>query len=93
MAASILREIAPFEFEVEVEVGSPLDTDPVEFEGCEVVVGFANCTPTASAAAWKAAKELLLPSGPALIENTIPWPQWLAAVFDPPRQCIQMESV
>jgi hypothetical protein len=93
MTPSILREIAPFEFEVEVEVESPLDTDLVEFEGCEVVVGDANCAPTASADAWKAAKELLLPSGPGLIANTIPWPQWLAAVFAPPRQCIQREFV
>jgi hypothetical protein len=83
MTASILREIAPFEFGVEVE--SPPDTDPVDFEGCGVVAfvaGDANCAPTASAAAWKVAKESLLPSGPGLIANTIPWPQWLVAIFE-----------
>jgi hypothetical protein len=26
---------------------------------------------------------LLLPSGPGLTANTMPWPQWLAAVFAP----------
>jgi hypothetical protein len=85
MAASILREIAPFEFEVEVEVESPPDTDPVEFEGCGVVAFVAedaNCAPTASAAAMKAAKDSLLPSGPGLTANTIPWPQWLVAVVE-----------
>jgi hypothetical protein len=54
MAASILREIAPFECEVEVEVESPPDTDPVDFEGCEVVASAAedaSWAPTASAAA------------------------------------------
>src|SRR6266566_5881438 len=78
MAASISREIAPFEFEMEVEVESPPDTDPVDFEDCEVVVeGDANCAPTASAPALKAAKDSPLPSGPGFTANTIPWPQWL----------------
>jgi hypothetical protein len=86
MAASILREVAPFEFEVEVavEVESPPDTDPVDFEGCEVVAFVAedpNCAPTARAAAWKAAKDSLLPSGPGLTANTMPWPQWLVDVL------------
>lgn len=96
MAASILREIAPFDFEVEVEVESPPDKDPVELEGCGVVAfaaGDANWAPTASAAALKAAKDSLLPSDPGLTANTIPWPQWLAAVFEAWRQCIQMGSV
>jgi hypothetical protein len=85
MAASILREIAPFEFGVDVDVESPPDTDPIDFEGCGVVVfvaGDANCAPTSSAAALKVAKDSLLPSGPGLTANTIPWPQWLVAVFE-----------
>jgi hypothetical protein len=79
MAASILREVAPFEFEVEVEVEDerPPDTDPVDFEGCED----PNCAPTARAPAWKAAKDSLLPSGPGLTANTMPWPQWLVDVL------------
>ena len=51
MAASVLWEIAPFEFEVEVEVGSP--PDPV-FEGREIVASAAedaSWAPTAIAAA------------------------------------------
>jgi hypothetical protein len=82
MVASISREIAPFEFEVgvEVDVESPLDTDPVDFEGA-IAAEDANCPPTASAAALKMAKDSLLSSGPGLTANTIPWPQWLAAVF------------
>ena len=81
MAASILREIAPFKFEVgaEVDVESPLDTDPVDFEDT-IAAEDANSPPTASAAALKMAKDSLLSSGPGLIANTIPWPQWLAAV-------------
>lgn len=88
MAASILREISPFEFEVEVEVeveSPPPDTDPVDFVGCEVAEGVAedaNCDPMARAPAWKTAKESLLPSGPGLTANTMPWPQWLAAVLE-----------
>jgi hypothetical protein len=85
MAASISREIAPFEFEVEVEVESPPDTDLVDFEGCDVaafVAEDANCAPTPSAAALKIAKDSLLPSGPGLTANTIPWPQWLVVVFE-----------
>jgi hypothetical protein len=35
----------------------------------------------ASAAALKAAKELLLPSSPGLTANTMPLPQWVPAVF------------
>ncbi len=45
-----------------------------------------NAAPTALAAAWKAAKELLVPSAPGLTANTIPLPQWLAGVFSPCRQ-------
>ena len=85
MEASILREVAPFEYGAEVAVEIPPDTDPVNFEGCGVVAfaaGDANCTPTASAAALKTAKDSLLPSGPGLTANTIPWPQWLVAVFE-----------
>lgn len=75
MTPSILRGIAPFEFEVGVGV---------DFEGCEVavfVVEDANCEPIASAAALKVEKDSLLPSGLGLIANTIPWPQWLDTVF------------
>lgn len=53
IAISILREIAPFELEAEVEVERPPDTDPV-FEGCEVVASAAedaSWVPTAIAAA------------------------------------------
>lgn len=86
MAPPTIREATgtPFEYEVEVKE-SPPDTDPVNIEGCEVVAFVAedaNCAPTASAAALKVAKELLLSSGPGLTANTIPWPQWLAAVFE-----------
>lgn len=80
MTPSILREIAPFDFEVEVEA-----TVPVDFEGCEVVAFVAvdpNCCPIARAVSLKVAKDSLLPSGPGLTANTIPWPQWLAAVFE-----------
>jgi hypothetical protein len=39
-----------------------------------------------SAAAWKLAKELLLPLAPGLTANTMPLPQWLPAVFAAWRQ-------
>jgi hypothetical protein len=44
MTSSMLRDIAPFEFELEAEaeVESPPDTDPVDFEGCEVFVFVAD---------------------------------------------------
>ena len=50
----------------------------------------ANSAPISSASSRNAAKELLLPSGPGLTANTMPWPQWLAAVFAACSQCIQM---
>ena len=52
-----------------------------------------NAAPTASAAAWKAAKELLVPLAPGLTANTIPFPQWLAGVFSPCRQYTQIGFV
>jgi hypothetical protein len=39
---------------------------------------------------WKAANEMLLPFGPGFIANTMPLPQWLAAVSAAWRQWIQM---
>jgi hypothetical protein len=94
MAPPAFEVIAPFDFEVEpaleVEVEPDTDTEPVDFvEELVVVVAFVelvNCAPMASAAAWKLAKELLLPSSPGLTANTMPLPQWLAAVFAAWRQ-------
>lgn len=57
---------------VDKTVGIPTDED--------------NAAPTALAAAWNVAKELLVPLTPGLTANTIPLPQWLAGVFSPCRQ-------
>jgi hypothetical protein len=84
---STINDIAPLGFADEVEEGEVFD----EVEIVDVpTVGDAaeddNPAPTASAAAWKAAKELLVPLAPGLTANTIPFPQWLAGVFSPCRQ-------
>ncbi len=46
----------------------------------------ANCLPIFNAFPRKARYEVLLPSGPGFTPNTIPLPQWLAAVFSAWRQ-------
>lgn len=67
-------EIAP----LLLEPPSPVD-DGFEPEPDAVVVAFVafacNCFPTSSALLRKTLKELLLPSAPGLIANTMPLPQ------------------
>jgi hypothetical protein len=89
------REIPPFVVAPESLVAVELDPVPVPLAAADVdVVAFAaNWAPMANASALKLAKELLLPSAPGLTANTMPLPQWLAAVFAAWRQCIQMGFV
>lgn len=88
-----INDIAPLEFADEVEEGEVVDegeeggvVDVPTVGVPDNVAEEDNVVPTALAAAWKAAKELLVPSTPGLTANTIPLPQWLAGVFSP---CLQ----
>ena len=103
---STIKDVAPLDFEDSVEDGEAPDlvtngetsdlVTEVEYGGADVPDNEAeedNAAPTASAAAWKAAKELLVPLAPGLTANTIPFPQWLAGVFSPCRQYAQIGFV
>jgi hypothetical protein len=87
LAPSIFIEIAPFELEPPSPVDDGFELVPyvpavVVAVVLVVFVAFAlNAAPIASAFPWYKEKELLLPSGPALIANTMPLPQWLSGVF------------
>jgi len=83
-------------FPDEVEEGEVEEVEIVDVPTVAVPVNAAeddNAAPAAFAAAWKAAKELLVPSTPGLTANTIPFPQWLAGVFSPCRQWTQIGLV
>ena len=91
---STIKDVAP-DFEDPLEEG---EVEDGEVEEVVVVVPGNeaeedNAAPIASAAAWKAAKELFVPAAPGFTANTIPFPQWLAGVFSPCRQYTQIGFV
>jgi len=66
--------VVGFELEPTADIGVPVG-DTLDETAEE-----AKLAPTAFAPARKAENELFVPSAPGLTANTIPLPQWLAAV-------------
>lgn len=82
---STINDVAPLGFADEVEEVEVVDEDGV-VDVPDNAAEEDNAAPIASAAAWKATKELFEPSAPGLTANTIPFPQWLRGVFAACRQ-------
>lgn len=83
MALAPFVEIAPLwpEPPIPVDDGIELEPDAVVVAFVVFVAFAANLAPISNAIAKKLENELLLPSGPGLTANTMPFPQWLSAVF------------